>query len=56
MGSETYHHLKLLIQSTYGLEATNVGDEGGFSPPLSKFEDALDLLVRAIKVRLQMTS
>jgi enolase len=31
--------------------AANVGDEGGFSPPLSRFEDALDLLVSAIEVR-----
>lgn len=51
MGSETYHHLKRLIQAKYGLNAANVGDEGGFSPPLSNFEDALDLLVSAIKVR-----
>ncbi len=50
MGSETYHHLKKLIQAKYGLKAANVGDEGGFSPPLSTFEDALDLLVSAIKV------
>ncbi|CAK0769659.1 phosphopyruvate hydratase eno2 [Coccomyxa viridis] len=49
MGSETYHHLKRLIQAKYGLNAANVGDEGGFSPPLSNFEDALDLLVSAIK-------
>ncbi|CAL5220022.1 g1968 [Coccomyxa viridis] len=49
MGSETYHHLKKLIQAKYGLKAANVGDEGGFSPPLSTFEDALDLLVSAIK-------
>ena len=50
VGSETYHHLKKLIQAKYGLKAANVGDEGGFSPPLSTFEDALDLLVSAIKV------
>ena len=50
MGSETYHHLKKLIQAKYGLKAANVGDEGGFSPPLSTFEDALDLLVSAIQV------
>lgn len=51
MGSEAYHHLKKLIQAKYGLKAANVGDEGGFSPPLSTFEDALDLLVSAIQVR-----
>ena len=32
MGSETYHHLKALIKEQYGLDATAVGDEGGFAP------------------------
>merc|ERR1712008_272360 len=32
MGSETYHHLKKLINDKYGLDATAVGDEGGFAP------------------------
>jgi len=30
-----------------------VGDEGGFAPPLAKFEEALDLLTDAIKVCLR---
>ena len=29
MASETYHHLKKVIKSKYGQDATNVGDEGG---------------------------
>jgi enolase len=32
MGSETYHHLQSLIKNKYGLDATAVGDEGGFAP------------------------
>ena len=32
MGSETYHHLSALIKAKYGLDATAVGDEGGFAP------------------------
>merc|ERR1719233_1483129 len=32
MGSELYHHLKALIKKKYGLDATAVGDEGGFAP------------------------
>ena len=32
MGSELYHHLKKLINQKYGLDATAVGDEGGFAP------------------------
>lgn len=32
MGSETYHHLKSVIKKKYGLDATAIGDEGGFAP------------------------
>merc|ERR1712080_749769 len=32
MGSEMYHHLKTIIKKKYGLDATAVGDEGGFAP------------------------
>ncbi|CAB9527054.1 Enolase (Fragment) [Seminavis robusta] len=48
MGSETYHHLKGLIDAKYGRESTAVGDEGGFAPNIGSVEEALDLLVAAI--------
>lgn len=48
MGSEVYHHLKNLIKAEYGLDATNVGDEGGFAPNIESAEKALDILVKAI--------
>lgn len=32
MGSEVYQNLKQVIKSKYGLDATSVGDEGGFAP------------------------
>mmetsp|Transcript_87479 Transcript_87479/g.155153 ORF Transcript_87479/g.155153 Transcript_87479/m.155153 type:complete len:523 (-) Transcript_87479:245-1813(-) len=48
MGSETYHTLKGIIKSQYGIDSTAVGDEGGFAPKLSDPEDALKLLVAAI--------
>jgi len=48
MGSEVYHHLKSLIKAEYGLDATNVGDEGGFAPNIESAERALDILVQAI--------
>ena len=48
MGSEVYHHLKALIKAEYGLDATNVGDEGGFAPNIESAEKALDILVKAI--------
>ena len=46
---ETYHTLKKEIKSRFGVEATNVGGEGGFAPPLNKTEQALFLLEEAIK-------
>jgi len=48
MGSETYHVLKDLIKTRYGIDSTAVGDEGGFAPHVSDPEDALKLLVDAI--------
>jgi len=32
MGAEVYQNLKQVIKSKYGLDATSVGDEGGFAP------------------------
>jgi enolase len=49
--SETYHELKSIIQSKYGKNAVNVGDEGGFVPPVSKPSEALELISRAIEER-----
>ena len=49
MGSELYHHLKGIIKKKYGLDATAVGDEGGFAPNFQNNGEALELLVEAIK-------
>jgi enolase len=49
MGSEIYHYLKIIIEKKYGKNAANVGDEGGFAPPIKKAEEALELLKMAIK-------
>jgi enolase len=48
MGSEVYHHLKNLIKAEYGLDATNVGDEGGFAPNIESADKALEIIVEAI--------
>lgn len=48
--SEIYQTLKKLIEEKYGKSNTSVGDEGGFAPDISKCEEALDLLVEAIRV------
>ncbi|KAI9344128.1 enolase [Pilaira anomala] len=49
IGSEVYHHLQKVIKGKYGLDATNVGDEGGFAPNIQKNEEGLELLVQAIE-------
>lgn len=49
MGTETYHVLKKVILEKYGLNAANVGDEGGFAPPVNSATEALELLNEAIK-------
>lgn len=47
-GTEIYHALKKVIQSKHGRQSINVGDEGGFAPPLSKTSEAIDFLLQAI--------
>lgn len=49
MISETYHVLKDILKESFGPEATNVGDEGGFAPPLNDADEALELLEVAIE-------
>lgn len=44
MVSEIYHELKEILNKSYGKSATNVGDEGGFAPPIKNPEEGLDLL------------
>ncbi len=49
IGSEIYHCLKGQLKDRHGDTAINVGDEGGFSPPLSRPEEALDAVSGAIE-------
>ena len=49
MASEVYHELKKIIEKKYGKNSAGVGDEGGFTPPIKKAEEALDLLDAAVK-------
>ncbi len=46
--SEIYHSLKKYLKEKYGKDAINVGDEGGFAPPLKETREALDALMKAI--------
>lgn len=49
IGAEVYHNLKNVIKAKYGLDATNVGDEGGFAPNIQDNTEALTLLMEAIQ-------
>ncbi len=46
--AETYHELKKTIGKKYGKNSTNLGDEGGFAPPIQQAEQALDLIMKTI--------
>jgi enolase len=47
MGSEIYQTLKSRLLKGYGKNAINVGDEGGFSPPMESPEEALEAITAA---------
>ncbi len=47
MGAEVFHNLRSVLKAK-GYN-TNVGDEGGFAPNLKTNEEALDLILAAIK-------
>ena len=47
MGSEIYQALKTKLLADYGKNAINVGDEGGFSPPMNTPEEALNSIMAA---------
>jgi len=49
MGSEVYHHLKKVIHTKFGLDATAVGDEGGFAPNILDNHEGLALIQEAIE-------
>ncbi|AQZ09886.1 ENO1 (YGR254W) and ENO2 (YHR174W) [Zygosaccharomyces parabailii] len=49
LGAEVYQQLKSLAKKQYGPSAGNVGDEGGVAPNIQTAEEALDLIMSAIK-------
>jgi enolase len=48
--SERYHALKKIIEKKYSSIATNIGDEGGFAPPINNPEEAIDLILETGKI------
>ncbi|HYX08010.1 MAG TPA: phosphopyruvate hydratase [Bacteroidales bacterium] len=47
MGVEVFHNLKSVLKSKG--HSTNVGDEGGFAPNLGSNEEAIEVVIEAIK-------
>jgi enolase len=47
MGTEVFHHLKSVLKLKG--HSTNVGDEGGFAPNLESNEEAIEVVLEAIK-------
>jgi enolase len=48
-GVESYHALKKVLEDKYGKIATNVGDEGGYAPPMRLTTQPFDAIVKAIR-------
>lgn len=49
IGKEVFATLKKILEKRIGPSFLKVGDEGGFAPPISKTQEALDLISGAIK-------
>jgi enolase len=49
IGCEIYHSLKTVTKKRYGQDAVNVGDEGGFAPPIQSNKEGVELLLDAIE-------
>jgi len=48
MAAETYASLKSILKKKYGVNAINVGDEGGFAPPVNTVSEAFETIMAAI--------
>jgi enolase len=48
IGKKVYHALKDYLRKRYGVQAINVGMEGGFAPPLKTVEEPLKILTKVI--------
>nr|A6US08.2 RecName: Full=Enolase; AltName: Full=2-phospho-D-glycerate hydro-lyase; AltName: Full=2-phosphoglycerate dehydratase [Methanococcus vannielii SB] len=49
MCAETYQSLKKVISEKYGKDAVNIGDEGGFAPPVKTIDEAFSVLLEGVK-------
>lgn len=49
IGSEIYHQLKEVLKNKYGKNAINIGDEGGFAPPMKEIDEPFEAITQAIE-------
>ena len=49
VASEIYHQLKEILEKKFGQLAANLGDEGGFAPPIRFPQEAIELILEAAK-------
>ncbi|MCE4608227.1 MAG: phosphopyruvate hydratase [Caldisphaeraceae archaeon] len=49
MAVEVYKNLKEVIKEKYGKNSVNVGDEGGYAPPMNSSREAFEAISAAIK-------
>jgi len=47
--AEVYHHMKKIISKKYGKSSTNVGDEGGYAPPMKEISEPLEVIMSTLE-------
>jgi enolase len=47
--AEVYHHMKKIIAKKYGKGSTNVGDEGGYAPPMKEISEPLEIIMSTLE-------
>ncbi len=49
IGTEVYHELGDILEQKFGPASTNLGDEGGYAPPLSDPTEPFELILEAVE-------
>ena len=49
LSAEVYQQLKSMLKNTYGESAINLGDEGGFAPPIESIDKTLEIILGTIE-------
>jgi enolase len=47
--AEVYHQMKKIIAKKYGKSSTNVGDEGGYAPPMKEISEPLEIIMSTLE-------